>query len=461
MATRTKLTAYFSHSWKPQHLPINLALWKRCSKHCNLLVDQPVHEMGSDSPPYYISRIESLIRRSDVFIACIPPADSCPDETIDGDWRLRCSPYILFEMRLAERANLPRFILYDRATCLGKPESPPRHTRYVPCRMSEVIAYLEGDAESDAVLDDFDEWLGWINRNLYPIKETEGLRWSYLLNSDQAAEEAILRTVKAAGFGKPKSLLDGSFANDADLIHFVRSLSLLVVDLSAQHAAPLHHMAHSMMVPTIRLHSRVDEKSDRHLPLLLQGHPAGYQQDTLPVETSDENLIEIGRRADALVRSGSPIVSTVDGRYEFQQRSYKRQLVFLSHNKKGGERGLVNAICDEFESRGIDFWEYERKNQAGQNWRTELDEALNTMTHFIALLSENYETSPTCGMESDTAVARDEDSIGIRPFLLNDRKHHLQKFESKKIHHQRLPADKSDEDNAKAVAKVILADIQR
>src|SRR5437773_4063085 len=107
------LSAYFSHSWKPAHLPLNLAVWERLSKHCHLLIDQPVQRMREMAPPWYISRIEALIRRSDVFIGCVPASDTAVSETKSGDWRVRCSPFLLFEIRLAERANLPRFILFD------------------------------------------------------------------------------------------------------------------------------------------------------------------------------------------------------------------------------------------------------------------------------------------------------------------------------------------------------------
>jgi hypothetical protein len=62
---------YFSHSWDHDDLPVNLMLWKHLSKHCQLWIDRPEPTADEDRP-YFISRIESLLRRADVFVCCLP-----------------------------------------------------------------------------------------------------------------------------------------------------------------------------------------------------------------------------------------------------------------------------------------------------------------------------------------------------------------------------------------------------
>jgi hypothetical protein len=162
-------SAYFSHSWKFAHLSLNLAIWKRLSTRCLLLIDQPVQTLKDESPPWYICRIESLMRRSDVFVACIPPGAKSQDSSRAGDWRLKCSPYMLFELRLAERANLPRFVLYDRESLLQPPTNAGSHVRYVACRMSEVIARTDRGVDDPSFTDPLDEWLGWLERHAKPL----------------------------------------------------------------------------------------------------------------------------------------------------------------------------------------------------------------------------------------------------------------------------------------------------
>lgn len=464
MRTQNLLSAYFSHSWKPDDLPLNLALWERISKHCRLLIDQPMQEMGDASPPWYISRIESLLRRSDVFIACMPARPKAPDETKSGDWKLRCSPWILFEIRLAERANLPRFILFDRNTHFRPPEQPGPHVRYVSCRMSEVLERFQQGDQERTMIDALEEWLSWLDRNLYPVRETDAFQWACLTGNGRAAANRRAKfeaAVLSAGFDSPIDLLAGP-RHDSDLCQLLRSLSLLVADLSDEATLPLYYLAHSLLVPSIRLHPHGTSADDAQLPSLLRGHPAGYQHDLLPLEATAANCEQISLRAQALLRKATPISSHAAGRHELQQRGYKRHLIFISHNLKGAKRALVKEICEACQRQGIDYWEYEMRNRSGDQWRNELQDALEKMTHFIPLFSDRYEQSQVCMDELKHAFGRREQII-IRPFLLGNRPspNPLLRDLEKSPHHERLPNDRSPAENAQAVVGAILKSIRR
>lgn len=462
MSSNNILSAYFSHSWKPADLPLNLALWERISKYCHLLIDQPVQHMSETAPPWYISRIESLIRRSDVFIACMPAAAAAPDETKPGDWRLRCSPYLLFEIRLAQRANLPRFIIFDRSTGFRPPAQTGPHVRYLPCRMGELVARFERDNQDHAVIDALEEWLTWLGRNVHPVRETDSFHWACLVGGRGSASRrrTIEESVAAAGFHEPIDLTVDC-RHDAELAQRARSLSFLVADVSDPEMLPLYTLAHALFVPSIRLHAQGISKTDEHLPAILRGHPAGYQLDLLPVRGGNASREQLTLRAQAVARSATPIVSHDEGRHELQQRGYKKHLVFISHDLKSADRVLIIEICQACRRHGIDFWEYEERNRSGDHWRNNLDEALDRMTHFIPLLSTTYEHSTMCMKELSRANAR-RSEITILPFLLADRQRpNVELRDHESTHHERLFPEKPAAENAQAVVENILKRIRR
>ncbi len=63
----SKLAVYFSQSWRPRDVDLNVRVWNKISPACKLQVDEP--EDSSADPPYHINRIEELLRRSDLFLA--------------------------------------------------------------------------------------------------------------------------------------------------------------------------------------------------------------------------------------------------------------------------------------------------------------------------------------------------------------------------------------------------------
>jgi hypothetical protein len=104
MADENRVSVYFSHSWRPRDVDLNVRVWEALSDHCELLVDAP-EEPGAH-PPYYINRIEELLRRSDLFLSVLTYREPKEGEFTLADAQLRCSPYSLFEIRLAERAEI-------------------------------------------------------------------------------------------------------------------------------------------------------------------------------------------------------------------------------------------------------------------------------------------------------------------------------------------------------------------
>ena len=113
-----RFSVYFSHSWKPQDVDLNLYGWRwLAEKSCDLFVDANEGEKPHYPPGYYVNRIEEFIRRCDLFFAVL----TYREDGAKDNGGLRCSPYSLFEIRLAERARRPRrmAIAMDRSQAIG------------------------------------------------------------------------------------------------------------------------------------------------------------------------------------------------------------------------------------------------------------------------------------------------------------------------------------------------------
>lgn len=120
MADENRFAIYISHSWRPRDVDLNLRVWGELADLCELLVDAP-EEPGAN-PPYYINRIEELLRRSDLFLGVLAYRQSPISEPSESNAQLHCSPYSLFEIRLAELTDIPRLILYEHKTGFKPPK---------------------------------------------------------------------------------------------------------------------------------------------------------------------------------------------------------------------------------------------------------------------------------------------------------------------------------------------------
>lgn len=428
----SSFAAYFSHSWSHHDLPVNLMLWQHISRHCHLLIDQP-RPSSESLNPYFISRMESIIRHADVMMCCLPaiPAEkrSLRKQNAVGDWRYTaCSPYILFELRLAERLDLPRFVLYDRDSRFVKPTHLPPHVRYVQRSFTELKALISAGKEDSQLLMEIDDWLRWVEANRTSAPWTTPTRSACLVAPDSPLGKCqpILNEAMDAGGFEPPEMLTSLFHTDAELYQVLRSLGLLVVDISHPSLLPLYHAAHSLMVPTIRIDaSRTSpgHLEDTELPLLLRGHPAGYQLDVLqhaPYASEETFYTRVFDRATAASQAAQQIIGTNIGARLLHERTYPpgRHFVFISHNEKLHDRELVDLVVEELKNKGLKCWEYAVENRSGELWRRNMEEALSKTTLMVALLSPSYEQSNGCVEEWKYAR---EHEIPIRPFLIRGR----------------------------------------
>lgn len=468
---------YFSHSWKHEDTPLNLAVWSRLAPKCRLLIDRPPLTENALHQPYYISRIEALLRRSDLFACCLPslPREKWKETTHDdrGDHRFgRLSPYILFEIRLAERAGIPRLVVYDIESGFRPPALIPSHSLYLPLRFAEQRAAIESGDEVYSIDHPIDGWLATVQQFRHPAVERGGLIAGTLCSEGTPSRD-LAQPVREALFGAGIDEVvpvSAGVTNDASLSERLRSLDLLVADIECSEAETFYSSAHAHFVPTIRLFRNGGPQTAQDLPFILRGHPAGYQEDMLPAFPDDDVLEKIRERAAATIRSGDTIVDFASGKRLIQQRAYRPHLVFLSHAAKQDDRmadeyrrELIDSILRACDERGIAVWEYDRRNIAGKNWKLDMEEALRTMTHFVPLITDNYLKRDNCRHELDSVVRRCEagEAVTILPFLVGARTEVCIQIPGAAVTQKRLPSPEAFAENAGKVVRTILESIVR
>lgn len=413
---RQPFSIYFSHSWRPADVELNLQVWRELDHHSELLVDVP-EQPGAD-PPYYINRIEELLRRTDLFLSVLTHRDPPADEFTGADARLRCSAYSLFEIRLAERADIPRLILYERMTKF----SPPRRVRpwetYLPFDRGIDRREIERGQWTKVIQPKIGQWKGWATNHRRPTSYELSTCAALLVGSDPGLSEVLEHSLRNEGY-EPVRFSDGQRSSEA--FRLLRESGLIVADFNRDDAAfsQLYAAAHGMGLPTIRMLRR--ESADLELPWIIRGEPGGYQHDIVSWSSPDNLPPLVEPRIKAMARLSAALPAPEGADY-LQSKRYSQVLVFISHNLKGQDRALVDNIYELLTTKHITPFEYHQVNTAGIDWRKALDDWLQKTTHFVALLSPDFEQSQTCTYELDAILVKARDQgVSILPFMLGGR----------------------------------------
>jgi hypothetical protein len=386
MADERKFKVYLSHSWWPSDVDLNLWVWERLAGDCDLVVDKP--QSSDKDPPYYVSRLEELIRRCDLFVAILTFRENKNADKASGDHALKCSAGSLFEIRLAERARRPRLVLYERTTGFLRPQFTSDDEQYIPFPdrgggpLPDVLDSIAGKIET---------WLKYVRDCRKPRISSNWDRSLILLPDSAAAdtEKRLSKALEKASF-ETVERIRFEHSRDADLVHQIFSTRLMVADVSSEETRELYGIAHTLFVPTIRL----APKKGAPMFWILDGHPGGYQHDIVSI--SDEPWPdEVNARANAIFRVTTPL-GLEDGRRYIKSRRYKGTYVFLSHNLRPENRKILEKLIKDLRDEQIDFFEYYRVNTVAIPWRRQLAAALRKTTLFVGLLADDYELSQVC-----------------------------------------------------------------
>ncbi len=445
MGDATRFAVYFSHSWRPRDVDLNLQLWDQLAGRCELLVDIP-DEPGAN-PPYYINRIEELFRRTDFFVSVLTYREATEGATEPGDARLRCSPYSLFEVRLAERADMPRLILYERSTGFRPPQRNRPGELYIPFDRATRDRLPEPRQWETVVRPKVQDWTEWAARISAPSSYEQSMCALVLAGAGRPdrLDDVIGDCLSSRGYDPTRFDPDRQASREA--FRLLREAGLVVADFGTDGplGQQLYAAAHALGVPTIRLRSAAASRDP--LPWVLRGDPGGYQHDIVEWSTPDDLPALIDPRIAAMFRVSSALRDGGGSSY-LQSKRYSPYFVFISHTLKPPHRALVDEVYAQLDKKHVRPFEYHQVNTAGMDWRTALVEALEKTTHFIVLLSPEYEQSETCTLELETILARGSD-VTILPFMVAGRARPHPKLGE--LHHRLL-----SEADGRAAAEIIV-----
>ncbi|MGC2111670.1 MAG: toll/interleukin-1 receptor domain-containing protein [Candidatus Korobacteraceae bacterium] len=441
MPDEPRFAVYLSHSWRPQDVDLNVQVWTTLSAQCEILVDDPA-EAGAN-PPYYINRIEELLRRSDLFVSIL--TYRAPKS--EADTQLRCSPYMLFEIRLAERAEIPRLILYERKTGFRPPRNVRSSEGYVPFDRGPDGRLIEQRQWITVIESKLQQWLTWAADHRRPISYEPSMSAVMLLDDNERdTQDIVSDCLQQLGFDATN--LDPARLKSSEAFRCLCEAGLVVVDVGSQDLArqQLYAGAHVMGLPAIRM---MAGDTPGKLPWILSGEPAGYQEDIVTWHDPQELPAMLNPRIAAMIRSSPARRDVTD---YLQSKRYSQFLVFISHTLKPPHRTLVENIYVRLAQSKVTPFEYHEVNTAGMDWKKSLGEALQKTTHFVALLSPDYELSPTCVFELEEILARGE-KVSIMPFMVAGRDKPNPKLSG--MHNRLLSGEDPDKDAQVVVDEVM------
>jgi hypothetical protein len=451
MADDQQFSLYFSHSWKPRDVDLNVSVWDALCHHCELLVDAP--ETPGADPPYYINRIEELLRRADLFVSVLTYRET-PDPDFTGpDARMRCSPYSLFEIRLAERVDIPRLILYERSTAFKPPKLQRPWEVYVPFDRGVRDRLPEQGQWKKVVEAKIDQWQTWANDHMKPASYEQSTQAVLLIDESAPLGTVVEQCLGESGYDAVVYCgMQGQRSSEA--LRQLHEAGLVVAEFSTNTPLfwQLYAAAHSLGVPAVRTVAA----GGAALPWVLAGDPGGYYHDFVSWTNLDEVPSLVKPRMKAMFRL-SPALGGDDGASYLQSKRYSQLFVFLSHTLKPPHRGLVENIYAKLAERRVTPFEYHEVNTAGLDWEEALKQSLQKTTHFVALLSEGYELSQTCTYEIEAILQRGP-AVTILPFMVGGRSVPHPKLAHK---HNTLLSSEDPEANATIVVEQVMAALEQ
>lgn len=416
MANEDRFALYISHSWRPRDVELNLRVWQELADDCELLVDVP-EQLGAN-PPYYINRIEELLRRTDLFLGILTYREPSAGEFSSQDAYLKCSPYSLFEIRLAERADIPRLVLFERSTGFRPPRNVRAWESYIPFDRGKMERFPEQRQWLTVIRTKMQQWKSWAKDHRKPGSYEQSTYAALIGVSEKDEPFDIVEGCVRDGGYEPV-LCEPEHLRSSEAIRMLREAGLVVAEFAAQdlRVQQLCAAAHALGLPAIRMVRC--ESNELELPWLLKGDPGGYQHDIVAWRNPADLPAILDPRISAMFRL-SPALRDAAGADYLQSKRYAQFFLFISHTLKPPHRALVEHLYALLKARHITPFEYHEVNTAGIDWRESLNVSLQRTTHFVVLLSPDYEVSQTCTYELETILARGSE-VSILPFMVGGR----------------------------------------
>jgi hypothetical protein len=392
------ITAYLSHSYRPEDREINRHFW-------DVFWDEGFAFTVDPKSPERLSipHLELMMQRSACFVAIVP--------NHGDEGRYRTSPYIVFEHRLAVRARKPRIVVAESDVARDAfgssplsvfPRRDPEHAE----GLGTLIADLKRQNVGHAT--DGDQLLGSVGLVLPP---GPGRR---------RASQAIHGVLEAAGYVVQEFSYDQTRAPD---FSDVDKHDFFVVDDRAQElVAGLYYR----FIPTVRLGHNEEGARPRPQPgaFLSDGieRAGGGGQNVLWWSDEPDLVAQLECQVDRMQRPRRQFRSHDEGaRYFSSLGRTGHGRVFISN--ANDQSRFAGALCRALDLQDIAFFHYQYKNSIamGTAWEGQVLEHIRSSALFVPLLTAGYWRSELCRRELRFAQHLERQGhVRIYPYFLDD-----------------------------------------
>jgi hypothetical protein len=397
--------AYFSHSYRSEDRDVNSFFWELFHEHGFFFTVDP------ESSVFSIPYLESMMLRSNGFVAVIPRRDNAPN---------LCSPYILFEYGLAVQARKPSLVFVeqdvDRSVFAASPRIVPfNRNRLQRDAFAEHVKSLASEVRASANLDE-------------RLRGPCGLVIGGGPRSRKVYTPALVQGIKdeIRKYGRRCEVVPMDFDGSFELCLKLDTYDFLVVEVGEGLTPPwLPGYLKGRALPCINVCYVPAEGSPdaARVPEIVAKHRPEHTSEKAFDCWSDEAELckRIGRHVGKFNTARIELHGKQDGLDYFRKAGRRNAKVFVSNASASNE--LANQVIARLKRESIDFFHYQVKDAipVGEDWIRKLEREIEESGIFVALVERDYVMSQWCRHELELARKQAaEGKLRIHPYALSD-----------------------------------------
>lgn len=416
------IQAYFSHSYRAEDRNVNLFFWQLFSERGFFFTVDP------KSDRTFVPHLERMIRFSDCFVAIVTRRL----ETVKSIGSVILpqpqvvwthSPYIEFENRLSVRSGKPRLIFVESgldSNLFGPAEEVHVFDRDTLDRREEFYRTLVQEFVKTVL-----NYKQYADRLLQPTGKA-----AILIDTDKGGRvyteetiDLIKGALKAGGY--TASVISPRITDDQKFIRDLGDTELVISEIREPFVTPeALTFIHARFLPTIRI-CQCDSDREKQRPslpgLLATGYTVGDINPIISWCTRDELVLETVLHMQKFQQTRVLLGTFDEGRGYFLSAGRREAKVFVSNAHT--LNNLALELIKGFQTVNIQFFHYQATMRIGSAWQDELERELSECEVFIALISDEYDTSKWCQYELERAFERWKmKQVTILPYLITQTK---------------------------------------
>jgi hypothetical protein len=397
--------AYFSHSYRSDDRDVNSFFWELFHEHGFFFTVDP------ESSVFSIPYLESMMLRSNCFVAVIPRRQNVPN---------LCSPYILFEYGLAVQARKPSLVFVeqdvDRSVFAASPRIVPfNRNRLQKDAFAEHVKALAKEVQASANLDE-------------RLRGPCGLVIGSGPKSRKVYTPALVQGIKdeIRKYGRRCEVVPLDFDGSFELCLKLDTYDFLVVEVAEGLTPPwLPGYLMGRALPCINVchvPARASAADARVAEIVAKRRPEHTSEKAFDGWSDEAQLREcIGRHVSKFNTARIELHGKQDGLDYFRKAGRRKAKVFVSNASASND--LATQVIARLKRESIDFFHYQVKDAipVGEDWIRKLEREIEDSGIFVALVDRDYVISQWCRHELELARKQAaEGRLRIHPYALND-----------------------------------------